>query len=107
MSKYVVFATHAASHCPGASRQMGEVFQKLMADAPAIAAKHKVRPVEVLHLGPTHRLMFTFEAPTADAVNEYLLESRLEDVQDVELYFGEDLHALIEKAERLGQQPLY
>ncbi|MFI5266732.1 MAG: hypothetical protein ACHQ7M_05070 [Chloroflexota bacterium] len=107
MSKYVVFASHAPSQCPGASRQMGEVFQKLMADAPAIAAKHQVRAGEILHLGPSHRLMFTYEAPTADALNEYLIESRLADVQDLELYFGEELHGLIEKTQQLGLQPLY
>ena len=107
MPKYVVFASHAPSHCPGASRQAGEVFQKVMSGAPAIAAKHNVEVGEVLHLGPSHRLMFTFQAPTADALNEYLTESRLADVQDLEMCFGEDLHALIEKTERLGLQPLY
>jgi hypothetical protein len=35
--------------------------------APGIAAKHQVRPGEVLHLGPSHRLMFSYEAPSADA----------------------------------------
>jgi hypothetical protein len=86
---------------------MSEIFQKLMAEAPALATKHQVRAGEILHLGPSHRLMFMFEAPSADALNEYLIESRLEDVQDVELYFGEDLPGLIEKTERLGLQPLY
>jgi hypothetical protein len=107
MPKYIVFASHSPSHCPGASRQMGDIFQKLMAGAPAIAEKHQVRAGEVLHLGPSHRLMFAFEAPSADALNEYLIESRLADVQDVELYFGEELHGLIEKTQRLGLEPLY
>jgi len=107
MPKYVVFASHAPSHCPGANRQMSDIFMKIMSNAPAIAAKHQVKPGEILHLGPTHRLMFQFEAPSADALNEYLIESRLADVQDLELYFGEDLHALIEKTQQLGLEPLY
>ena len=107
MAKYVVFASHGPSECPGASAQMGEVFGKLMANAPAIAAKYQVQAGEILHLGPSHRLMFMFEAPSADALNEYLTESRLADVQDVQLFFGEELHGLIEKTERLGLQPLY
>ena len=78
-----------------------------MTSGPAIAAKYQVQAGEILHLGPSHRLMFTFEAPSADALNEYLTESRLADVQDVQLFFGEELHGLIEKTERLGLQPLY
>ncbi|MBV9325888.1 MAG: hypothetical protein JO352_19130 [Chloroflexi bacterium] len=107
MPKYVVVASHDPSGCPGASAQMGELFGKLMANGPKIAAKYQVQAGEILHLGPSHRLMFMFEAPSADALNEYLIESRLADVQDVQLYFGEELHGLIEKTERLGLQPLY
>jgi len=103
----VVFASHAPSHCPGANRQMGDIFMKIMSNAPAIATKHQVRAGEVLHLGPSHRLLFAFEAPSADALNEYLIESRLADVQDLELYFGEEIHALIEKTQQLGLEPLY
>ncbi len=107
MPKYIVFAGHAPTHCPGANREMSDVFMKIMANAPAIAAKYEVTAGEVLHLGPSHRLMFAFEAPSADALNEYLTESRLADVQDVELYFGEEIHALIEKTQQLGLTPLY
>lgn len=107
MPKYIVFASHAPSQCPGANRQMGGVFQSLMTRAPEIAAKHQVRQGDVVHLGPAHRLMFSYEAPSADALNEFLIESRLADVQDLELYFGEDLHALIQKTEQLGLEPLY
>lgn len=107
MAKYVVIASHGPSECPGASAQMGEVFVKLMTNGPAIAAKYQVQAGEILHLGPSHRLMFMFEAPSADALNEYLTESRLADVQDVQLFFGEELHGLIEKTHRLGLQPLY
>src|ERR671933_2791098 len=107
MPTYIAIGTHSPSQCPGANSQMGELFQRLMADAPAIGSRHSVRLADIQHLGPSHQLLYTFEADSADALNEYLLQSRLAEVQDVKVYFATDLHAFMTKVQQLNLQPLY
>ena len=107
MPKHIAIGTHAPSQCPGANKQIGDVFQKIMSAAPAIAQKHNVRLGEVTHMGPSHKLMFAFEAANADTLLAYLYESRLDEVQDIERFFAEELHSFMQKSHDLNLQPLF
>ena len=82
--------------------------QKVVSEAPKIGEKRGVKLLEPpIHLSPSHKIMAIVEAPNADALNEHLFESRLMQIQDMELYFAEPLPELIKRGETLGQQPLY
>jgi hypothetical protein len=108
MPRFIIIATHAPSQCPGVNKQMGEIMQKVTEEAMRIGEKRGVKLLEPpIHLSPSHKIMAILEAPNADALNDHLFESRLMQVQDIEMYWAEPMPELMKKAEALGQKPLY
>jgi hypothetical protein len=104
--QYIVIGSHEPSHCPGANRVMGEVFQKLLEAAPNIAARHGVQVVMgPVHLDPAHKVLVVLEAPTQDAVQDALIANRMGQIQAIELYRATPVPELFAKAQ--GQEPLY
>lgn len=104
MPQYAVISTHLHSHCPGANGAARQVFEKVEAQVPATGQKHGVRPVVgPLHLDPTHSILVIVEAASADAVYDFLMDSRLAEVQDTQVYRTALLAALLENA----PDPLY
>ena len=106
MPQYIAIGSHEPSQCPGANRTMGEVFRRLLEDAPRIAEQHGVRVVMgPVHLDPAHKILVVLEAPTQDAVQDTLLANRLGQIQAVELYRATPLPDLFAKTQ--GHEPLY
>lgn len=106
MPQYAVIATHAPSECPGANGAMREVWKKLLGEAPAVRQKHGIKPVlGPLHLDPAHKLLIVYEAPNAEALLDYAMESHFGQIMDIEFWRTTPLDELFKQAE--GQPPLY
>jgi hypothetical protein len=104
MPQYVIIGTHEPSQCPGANGKMREVFQKLVAEAPTAGEKLGVKLViGPLHLDPAHKVLVVAEAPSAEAVRDFLQQSRLGQIQAIELYLTTPLNDLFQNA----PSPLY
>ncbi|HTE84870.1 MAG TPA: hypothetical protein VK821_09055 [Dehalococcoidia bacterium] len=107
MPQYVGIGKHDPSECPGANGKMREVWKKVTAGAPAMHEKHGVKLVlGPLHLDPSHSILAVMEAPNQDAVQDFLIESRLGQIQSMELYRGTDLMALFAQGDA-SMPPLY
>lgn len=50
-------------------------------------------------LDPSHQILAVVEGPNQDAVQDYLIESRLGQIQNMRLYRGTDLTALFAQSE--------
>ena len=99
MPQYVAIGSHEPSQCPGANAKMREVWKKLLDGAPAIGQKHGVKRIGApLHLDPSHKILVVFEGPSQDAVQDHIAESRLGQIQSMELYRGSDLLEMFKAA---------
>jgi len=108
MPQYVILASHDASQCPGANKTMRDVLQKLMPQLETIGGKHGIKRVTpMLHLDPSHQLMVLLEGPSLDAVLDSLIENRMGQTQNVQVFRATPVEDLFKMADTLGQQPLY
>ena len=104
MPQYVVIGTHLHSHCPGANGAARQAWQQVFADVPRLREQHGITPVVgPLHLDPAHKVLTVAEAPSAEALRDYLMQSRLAELQELELYPTTPLEALLQNA----PAPLY
>ena len=107
MPQYVAIGNHAPSECPGANGRVRDAWKKVVADAPSFHNKHQVKLVlGPVHLDPSHQVLAVVEAANQDAVQDFLIASRLGQIQDMSLYRGTDLGALFAQAEG-SMPPLY
>jgi hypothetical protein len=66
---------------------------------PAQREKHGVKVlVGPLHLDPAHKVLVVSEAPSAEALRDYLMQSRLAELQEFELYLTTPLETLFQDA---------
>ena len=106
MPQYVVIGSHAPSECPGANGKVRDVWKQLLGATPALREKLGVKLVAgPMHLDPSHQILVLVEAPSQDVVQDFLMESRLGQVQAIQLYRGTDLMQLFATAE--GLPPLF
>ena len=87
---------------------MAEIWQQLIEAAPAIGQKRGVKRIgSVLHMDPAHKVAVTNEAPNEDALHDHLQETRLGQIQEIEIYRLTPLEDLFKQAAEWGHQPLY
>ncbi len=99
MPQYVAIGRHDPGECPGANGKMREVWQKILTEAPALRDQHGIKLIAgPLHLDPAHMILALLEAPSQDVVQDYLMASRLGQIQAMELYRGTDLMGLFGQA---------
>ncbi|GEM_PF-6137155 len=104
MAQYVMIGTHVHSHCPGANGTLRKAWQQVFAELPARREQHGVKlVVGPLHLDPAHKVLVIAEAPSAEALRDFLMQSRLVELQEVELYLTTPLETLFQNA----PAPLY
>ncbi len=72
MPKYVVISNHPPNSCPSANKILREMGKTLSKDLPPMMEKHKVKPEVLLHLDPGHKVLWVVEAPSAEAVRDFL-----------------------------------
>ncbi len=106
MPQFVAMGTHAPSECPGASRVAREAWQKVIGTTQELRQKHNIRlVVGPLHLDPAHKIAAVMDAPNMEAVVAYLTETRLAEVQAMEVWSTTPLETLFQQAGNL--EPLF
>jgi hypothetical protein len=101
MPKYVVISNHPPMSCPSANKTVRELGNSLGKDLEPILAKHKVKPEVLLHLDPGHKVLWVLEAPTAEAVRDYIYEAGLGRWNDFEFYMASSLEDMTKWTEHL------
>jgi hypothetical protein len=99
MPRYVVISNHPPMSCPSANKTLREVGNKLGKDLPPMLEKHKVKLEVMLHLDPGHKVLWVAEAPSAEAVRDFVYDSGLSTWNDFEFYMAsrlEDVTAWIQ-----------
>lgn len=63
--------------------------------------KHKIRPEVTLHLDPGHKVLWVLDAPSSEAVRNFIYESGLERWNDFEFYMASSLEEITSWIEKL------
>ncbi len=77
---------------------MGE---KLGETVPALMQKHQIKPVEMLHLDPGHKILWVLDAPSAESVRNMIYEGGLSRWNDFEFYMTSTLEGITAEVREL------
>jgi hypothetical protein len=101
MPKYVVISNHPPTSCPSASKVIRELGENLGKDLPPMMEKYKIKPEVMLHLDPGHKVLWVAEAPTAEALRDFIYDSGLGRWNDFEFYMASSLDDITSWASKL------
>ena len=84
--EYVGLVRHSPESCPGSNAEIRKRAEQALGKMEEIGKKHQVKPKSMHVLTPSHLLVFICEAPSIEAVRDFLMESGLDQWNDIELY---------------------
>ncbi len=84
--EYVALVRHSPESCPGSNARIRERAEQALGKMEEIGKKHQVKPKSMHVLTPSHLVIFILEAPSIEAVRDFLIESGFDQWNDIELY---------------------
>ncbi len=91
MPKYVVISNHPPASCPSANKVLREEGNSLGMNMPPMLEKHKIKAEVVFHLDPGHKIVWVLDAPSAEAVRDFIYDSGFSRWNDFEFYMASSL----------------
>jgi len=95
MPKYVVISNHPPNSCPSAQKTLREIGNNLGKDLPPQLQKFKINLQVMVHLDPGHKVLWVLDAPSAEAVRDFVYDSGLERWNDFEFYMASEIQDLM------------
>ena len=99
MPQYAVVQSHPPDNCPMTNKAVRDFVQMQVPKNAAIAKRLGVRVKEELHLDPDHRAFILFEAPTAEAVRDYLFEGGYTHFSNMDFHLVTPIEQLLKQAD--------
>jgi hypothetical protein len=99
MPRYAILGDHTPLSCPGSSKS-AEAFaaEALGEKLPQLAEKLGVKlEGPPLHLDPSHRTLILAEAPNAEAMRDFVMESGLSQFNNLDFYLVTPVPELIQR----------
>ena len=72
MPQYAIIGSHPPDNCPLTNKSVREFLMKAAPQWPELAKELNVQELSWIHLDPNHMSFQLFEAPSAEAVRDYL-----------------------------------
>jgi hypothetical protein len=101
MPKYVVISNHPPESCPSANKVLRQIGNDLGKELPAQLQRHKIKAEVLLHLDPGHKVLWILEAPSAEAVRDFVYDSGLSRWNDFEFHMASSLEEITEQVNKL------
>ena len=101
MPKYVVISNHPPMTCPSANATLRKRGEKLGEDVPKLLQKHGVKAEVIYHLDPGHKVLWIFDAPSAEVVRDMLYEGGFEQWNDFDFHMASTLEWVTKKVTEL------
>jgi len=101
MPTYVVISNHPPNSCPSANEELRKRSRNMQESLDPLLKKYEVKPTTILHLDPGHKLLWVFEAPSAEAVRDLLYEGGFMQWNDFEFYMTTTLEGILGIVEKL------
>jgi hypothetical protein len=100
--QYVILGQHPPDLCPTSNVKTRERVGQMMTQMEAAQQKHQVRVLSGHVLGASHRMVALTEAPTVEAVRDFVMETGLVQWNSVEIYPSWALDEAIREASALA-----
>ena len=84
--EYVALVRHSPESCPDSNAKIRERAEQALGKMEELGRKHQVKPKSMHVLTLSHQLVIICEAPSIEAVRDFLHESGLDQWNDIELY---------------------
>jgi hypothetical protein len=102
MPQYVILQEHPPGNCPVASKGAREWFKKIFPEVENVAKKFGVKlVVPYIHLDPAHKGLMLLEAPSAEAVRDFLMQAGFFHFLDMEIYLVTPIADLVKDIDRV------
>ena len=101
MPKYVVISNHPPNSCPSAVKTLRTMGENLDMDIPPMLEKHKIKADVILHLDPGHKVLWVLDAPSGEAVRDFVYDSGLSRWNDFEFHMASSLQEVTSWIEHL------
>ena len=98
MNKYAILQSHAPDICPLMNKKTKAFFVENAAKFPKLQKKLGVSVVTNVHLDPAHKVFTLFEAPSAEAVRDWIVQSGLMHIFQIEFYLVTPIDELMKHA---------
>ena len=82
---FVGIAEHSPAQCPGTSDEVFELVSSTMPNLPELEAKHGVKNLGIHVMVSAHKIIIGLDAPSFEAAEMVLLESKLASWNTVQL----------------------
>ena len=89
--EYVALASHTPQSCPGSNAEVRKRSEQMMGKMEELGRKHQVKLKSAHVLGPTHLTVMICEAPSIEAVRNFLQESGFIQWNDTQIYPSQTL----------------
>lgn len=99
--QYIILGQHPPDLCPTSNARTRERVQQMLTQMEAAQQKHQVRVRSGHVLGASHRMVVFTEAPTVEAVRDFVMETGLVQWNSLEIYPAWDLDEAIQQASTL------
>jgi hypothetical protein len=100
--QYVILGQHPPDLCPTSNTKTRERVGQMMTQLEAAQQRHQVRVLSGHVLGMSHRMVVLTEAPTVEAVRDFVMETGLVQWNSVEIYPSWALDEAIRQASALA-----
>jgi hypothetical protein len=101
MPQYVIEHTHPPDNCPLTNKAVREFMKQNFPKHPEIGRKLGVKKVWELHLDPDHKAITLLEAPTAEAVRDFLVQGGYMHFTDMRFHLVTPVEELIKHADEM------
>lgn len=101
MPQYAVIQSHEADICPMTNKRVREFAMKTFSSHEALAKKLGVKVLMELHLDPDHKAFALFEAKSAEAVRDYLVQAGYTHYSRTEFHLVTPVSELLKHADEM------
>jgi hypothetical protein len=101
MPQYAVIQSHEADICPMTNKRVREFAMKSFQGNDALAKKLGVKVLSELHLDPDHKAFILFEAKSAEAVRDYLVQGGYSHFSRLEFHLVTPISELLKHADEM------
>lgn len=101
MPQYVILQDHPPDNCPVTNKAVREFAKKALSNLDANASKMGVKVLSYDHLDPAHRALLRLEAPSAEAVRDFVVAAGFFHFTGMELFLVSPIAELLKNVDQV------
>lgn len=101
MPQYAAIGSHPPDNCPMTNKAVRAFAKKTYAQLPELSKRYGVKVLSDIHLDPGHKAFMLFEAPSAEAVRDFLVMGGFTHFLDIEFYLVTPIKEILAHADEI------